>query len=151
MADETRHPNSARFHEILTELGALHDRKQSDYGKGDDPFANVRNSQQWSVAPWIGAMVRLDDKVTRLQKVAAGGTLSNEGVEDSLRDIAVYAVIALVLFEQAETAKVREKVALGLPLQMRVEYDHGFMPSWGRPEFCSVCLKPHTTAVGGAR
>ena len=95
-----RHPNSARFHQILTELGELHDRKQEDYGRGDDPFANVRGSQEFGVAPWVGAMVRLNDKVKRLQKVARGGTLANEGVEDSLRDIAVYAVIAMVLREQ---------------------------------------------------
>lgn len=95
-----RHPNSARFHQILQELGELHDRKQQDYGKGDDPFSNVRASTDWGVKSWVGAMIRLNDKVKRLQKAAAGGTLANEGVEDSLRDIAVYAAIALVLFEQ---------------------------------------------------
>lgn len=39
-----RHPNSARFHEILEELGALHDKKQMDYGRADDPFANINAS-----------------------------------------------------------------------------------------------------------
>ena len=96
----SRHPNSARFHEILAELGALHDRKQADYGRDDDPFPNVRASEEWGVAPWVGAMVRLNDKVKRLQTFAIKGSLANEGVEDSLRDIAVYAVIALVLWEQ---------------------------------------------------
>ena len=95
-----RHPNSARFHEILAELGELHDRKQQDYGRGDDPFANVRASGEWGVKSWIGAMIRLTDKVRRLQAYALKGRLANEGVEDSLRDIAVYAAIALVLFEQ---------------------------------------------------
>ena len=95
-----RHPNSARFHTLLAELGTLHDRKQVDYGRGDDPFANVRASEEWGMAPWIGAMIRLTDKVRRLQAFAIKGTLANEGVEDSLKDIAVYAIIALVLFEQ---------------------------------------------------
>jgi hypothetical protein len=97
-----RHPNSARFHEILVELGSLHDRKQLDYGKGDDPFANVRASSEWGIAPWVGAMVRLNDKVKRLQSLAQNGGLHNESAEDSMRDIAVYAVIALVLYEQAK-------------------------------------------------
>src|SRR5207245_10917894 len=44
-----RHPNSARFHQILKELGELHDKKQADYGRGDDPFANVRASTEWGV------------------------------------------------------------------------------------------------------
>jgi hypothetical protein len=95
-----RHPNSARFHEILQEAGELHDRKQADYGRGDDPFANVRASGEWGVSPWVGAMIRLNDKVRRLQSLVANGKLENESAEDSLRDIAVYAIIALVLFEQ---------------------------------------------------
>ena len=96
----TRHPNSERFHQILKKLGELHDKKQEDYGRGDDPFANIRSSQEWGVKPWIGALVRLNDKVKRLQKFAIKGSLANEGVEDSLLDISVYAAIALVLYEQ---------------------------------------------------
>lgn len=99
---EGRHPNSARFHEILESLGALHDQKQADYGRGDDPFANVRGSQDWGVDPWVGAMVRANDKIRRLQSFIANGTLKNESVDDSLRDLAVYAIIALVLFEQQQ-------------------------------------------------
>lgn len=99
---EERHPNSARFHEILASLGALHDKKQADYGRGDDPFANVRGSQDWGVDPWIGAMVRANDKIRRLQSFIANGTLKNESVDDSLRDLAVYAIISLVLFEQQQ-------------------------------------------------
>ena len=101
-----RHPNSARFHEILGELGALHDKKQRDYGRAGDPFANVRASEEWGIAPWVGAMVRLNDKVRRLQVAAQGGTLVNESVEDSMRDIAVYSVIALVLWEQEQMEAV---------------------------------------------
>lgn len=97
---EGRHPNSNRFHELLSELGELHDRKQADYGRGDDPFANVRATERWGMPAWVGAMMRANDKVHRLQSFATNGRLANEGVEDSLRDIAVYSVIALVLFEQ---------------------------------------------------
>lgn len=104
-----RHPNSARFHEILKELGDLHDKKQADYGRGDDPFANVRASSDWGVSGWVGAMIRGSDKLRRLQSLIANGKLANESAEDSLRDLAVYSIIALVLFEQEqklESAKV---------------------------------------------
>ena len=97
-----RNPKSQRFHDILRELGTLHDMKQRDYGKPDDPFANVRASEEWGLAPWVGAMVRLTDKVRRLQSLARTGALANEAAEDSFRDIAVYAVIALVLYEEAK-------------------------------------------------
>lgn len=96
----TRHPNSARFHEILKELADLHDKKQADYGRGDDPFANVRASLEWGVPGWVGALIRGNDKIRRLQALLINGKLENESAEDSLRDLAVYAIIALVLFEQ---------------------------------------------------
>lgn len=96
---------SQRFHEVLQELGELHDRKQQDYGKENDPFANVRASNEWGVAPWVGALVRLNDKVKRLQNFARKGTLANESAIDSMRDVAVYAVIALVLYEQESGEK----------------------------------------------
>jgi hypothetical protein len=97
-----RHPNSARFHELLEQIGKLHDRKQADYGKGDDPFANVRASSEWGMPAWVGAMVRLTDKVKRLQKFAVSGRLANELPEESFEDIAVYALIAKVLYEEGK-------------------------------------------------
>ncbi len=96
----TQHPGSKRFHEILRELGELHLRKSLDYGTEEDSFANIRGSREWGVDPWVGAMIRATDKLKRLQKFAREGKLANESVEDSFRDLAVYAVIALVLYEE---------------------------------------------------
>jgi len=97
-----RHPLSQRFHDILGDLGELHDQKQKDYGRVNDPFANVRASADWGIRPWIGAMARASDKLRRLQKYAVVGSLANETVEDSFRDLAVYAVIAFVLYEEEQ-------------------------------------------------
>ncbi len=91
-----------RFFQILTELSLLSLSKQSDYGKKEDPFSNVSASEEWGISPWVGAMIRLNDKIRRLQKAAKGGTLSNEGVIDSLTDISVYAIIARILYEREE-------------------------------------------------
>lgn len=92
-----------RFHDLLEEIGELHDKKQQDYGRDDDPFANVRASADWGVPAWVGALIRGTDKIKRLQKAARGGTLSNEGVEDSMMDLAVYALIALILYREGES------------------------------------------------
>lgn len=97
-----RHSGSERFHAILRGLGTLHDKKQQDYGRDNNPFANVRGSSEWGVADWVGAMVRATDKVRRLQTYARRGTLANEGVIDAFDDLAVYAVIARVLFEEGQ-------------------------------------------------
>ncbi len=91
-----------RFHAALKRIADMHDRKQVDYGSGEDPFANVRASERWGIPGWVGAMVRASDKVHRLQEYAKKGFLQNEAAKDSLIDIAVYAIIALVLLEEGE-------------------------------------------------
>lgn len=96
----SRHPSSQRFHDILAELGELHDKKQGDYGTTTDPFNNVRATTNWDIPAWVGALIRLNDKVNRLQSLHKNGSLNNEAAEDSFRDIAVYAIIGLVLFEE---------------------------------------------------
>lgn len=103
-ATPERHPASERFHRILRDLGHLHDRKQADYGSATDPFANVRAANEWGLQEWVGAMVRATDKVRRLQTYARKGSLANEGVVDAFDDLAVYAVIARVLFEDENSS-----------------------------------------------
>ena len=95
-----RHPSSQRFHDLLKECGDLHDQKQRDYGRDHDPFANVRASEAWGMPGWVGAMVRATDKVRRLQTYARKGELANESVQDAFLDLAVYALIGLVLWEE---------------------------------------------------
>jgi len=88
------------FEKVIEEMKALHDRKRSDYGKKEDPFSNVRASEDFGVEGWVGALIRANDKMRRLQAAARGSTLVNEGVEDSLIDMAVYSAIALALYRQ---------------------------------------------------
>lgn len=90
----------SRFADILKEMETLHNKKSADYGKNEDPLANLRASQSFGISPWIGCMIRLNDKVARVSSLILKGKLSNESVEDSFRDIAVYAILALVLYEE---------------------------------------------------
>jgi hypothetical protein len=96
-----RHPYSERIHELLELAGETHDRKQLDYGTDNDPLANVRSSEAFGVPAWIGCMIRANDKVKRLQAMASKGELANESAEDSFLDLAVYALIGRVLYEEA--------------------------------------------------
>lgn len=95
-----RNPGSERFHNLLKEAGLLHDKKQQDYGREHDPFANVRAATDWGMSSWVGACLRMSDKMRRLQAFARSGDLQNESALDSLMDIAVYALIAYVLMEE---------------------------------------------------
>lgn len=98
------HPDdfSARFHAKLGVLGQLHDKKRADYGSDEDPAANMRASLQLGIKPSIGVLLRMNDKMTRLKQFAKKGTLRNESAEDSLQDIAVYAILALCLMEEGD-------------------------------------------------
>jgi hypothetical protein len=93
------------FEKIVDDILVLHRLKQADYGRKEDPFANVRASEDYGVSGVIGALIRMNDKMRRLQSWAKGSTLKNEGVEDSLMDLAVYSIIALVLYRESKNKK----------------------------------------------
>jgi len=104
----------ARFFDLLLELSEMHAKKSHDYGLSEwsdseifidgDPLFNFRGSVLYGVDPWIGAMIRLQDKVSRLQTLAAGHELTNENARDTFVDLASYALIALLLWEDQEEA-----------------------------------------------
>ena len=97
------HPTSRRFFELCDRLKDMHRNKSRDYGcpSGTDPLANIRNGAKFVGIPaWRAAMVRLSDKVTRLASFNATGTLHNEGVIDTLEDLASYALLSLLLYQE---------------------------------------------------
>lgn len=97
------HPTSQRFYDLCDSLKAMHASKSQDYGcpSGTDPLANIRNGAEFvGIEHWKGAMVRLSDKVTRLATFNATGRLGHEGVEDTLLDLASYALLALLLYQE---------------------------------------------------
>lgn len=91
-----------RFKAILHELQEMHDKKQADYGKKGDPFSNIRSSEDFGIPGWVGALVRGNDKMRRLQKASNGTPLRNESVEDSLLDLAVYTIVSLILYREEQ-------------------------------------------------
>lgn len=75
------------FDSVVGDLRALMVRKQRDYGHGNILKFGVR-----------GCLVRASDKVERLANLDRRGSLpENEAVTDSWRDLANYAIIALML------------------------------------------------------
>ena len=76
--------------EVMDEIGNLLITKQQDYGPG-----NVNNAFG---GPINGLLVRIGDKFERLKNLFKSGTLpKHESVEDSFKDMANYAVIALMV------------------------------------------------------
>lgn len=100
----------SEFDKVIQEIIALHAKKQADYGTASDPFANIRASQRFSIPPWLGAVLRANDKISRIQSFCVNGNLKNESLEDSLMDLAVYAIIALALRREELNAAKENKI-----------------------------------------
>ena len=101
------HPTSQAFYDLCEQLKATHAGKSKDYGcpSGTDPLTNIRNGAKFVGIPaWRAAMVRLSDKVTRLATFNATGSLHYEGVEDTLVDLASYALLSLLLYREERDA-----------------------------------------------
>ena len=95
-----RHPLATRFHELLKEIGELHDKKQKDYGIITDPYANVRGATEFGLPAPMGSFIAMSDIMSRIKSFCQNGSLENEPLENALKDMAVYSLIALVLYEE---------------------------------------------------
>jgi len=91
-------PGSREFLDVLDELKALHLRKTLDYGVDEDALSNIRSSAEIVNMPaWAGCVLRMMDKMHRLKAFFRRGRVEFDGLSDTLKDIACYAVIAEVL------------------------------------------------------
>jgi hypothetical protein len=88
---------SPKFLMLLDEMKALHDRKNGDYAKDGDPFSNFREAAEVArgftgtdavFASLIGI------KLARLRELLSSGkTPNNESIDDTRRDLAMYAAL----------------------------------------------------------
>jgi hypothetical protein len=85
---------------LLREMAQLHARKAQDYGSDSDPLANIRSAAAIGIEPWRAAWLRACDKIHRINRWCLKGELACEGVEDSLMDLAAYALISLALLRE---------------------------------------------------
>jgi len=97
------------FYRILDELKELHSLKNQDYGSLSDPMRNFRTAGRL-IEPLLrpGVYVPLATALCLVAKqidavydmVASNKHGAAESLEDKLKDIAVYAVLALVLVRE---------------------------------------------------
>ena len=93
--------SKGRFHEIVNEMVDLHDRKNHDYA-GNDYLSNFLMCEKHMGIPgWKGCIIRLSDKMARIMNVARDEETSvgDETITDTLMDLAVYAIITRILYE----------------------------------------------------
>lgn len=96
--------NSKQFlsniHETFIQCEKLVIVKNADYADSDDPFKNFNNSLLVGVDPARAILVRITDKISRIGNLLdKPGEVSDEKVEDSIRDAINYLAILKVLHE----------------------------------------------------
>ena len=98
---------SERFKELLEEMKKTHDAKRHDYASVEDVFANFRTCEMGGIPAWKGCCVRIGDKFSRIMGFAKKEKLEvkDESIKDTLIDMANYALIALILYEEEDGKK----------------------------------------------
>jgi len=88
------------FTALLSEIAALHESKNADYARDDDPLSNLRRAERLGVEPFKGVLVRLTDKWSRIEELSSGKVPKHESLRDSLIDNAVYSLLAVLLLDE---------------------------------------------------
>ena len=91
-----------RFYELLDKMAEIHSKKNRDYGKLEDPLANFKMSRELGISPFLGCLIRISDKYSRIAGFAKKGFMEvkEESIQDTLIDLSVYAIIATILYEE---------------------------------------------------
>lgn len=115
------HPD---FYKLLDQMAELHSRKNHDYAGTSDPLKNLRACTRLELDPFIGVMVRLQDKWSRIEEFVKSKTLlvKNESVEDTLMDNAVYSLLAIILLREQKKSESGDYNAL------EIDGPHVFQP-----------------------
>ena len=142
-----------RFLAALEQIRQMHIKKGADYGTHTDTFANVRASEEFGIPGWLGSVMRANDKMARLKAFAVNGKLENESVEDSLLDLANYALIGLVLWRDEQPkieAATRPTVADTYSRLTAIEHANGNLANLIHDRCCDgEQAKPTGCGVGG--
>ena len=87
---------------ILERMKQILDAKGHDYAGKTDRFANFRLCEMAGIPTWKGIVIRLSDKMSRVLSFAGAGEckVKDESVEDTLIDLANYAILCLIAYRE---------------------------------------------------
>lgn len=91
-----------RFHELVQQMSELHSKKDHDYAGGEKPLNNLMEVEGMGIPAWVGVGVRISDKYTRMKNFIKNRKFEfkEESFKDTMMDLAVYALLCIVLFEE---------------------------------------------------
>jgi len=103
-----------KFYIILKELADLHSRKNFDYAGSGDPLDNFNRCGEMVKALLSkGGLNEMKTSLIFMSKqvdavidmIGKGRKEQVEGITDKLNDIAIYAILARILYEENNTSK----------------------------------------------
>lgn len=93
------------FYELILESIELHARKNHDYAIDGDPLSNLRACEALGISAYKGVLIRLQDKYSRLIELSRKeAAVKEESVEDTLKDMAIYSLLAITLLRRDKKA-----------------------------------------------
>ena len=99
--------HGTRYGEIINEIKELHDKKNADYAGEEDSLANLRMCETMGISAFVGVVIRLCDKFSRLMRFCKTRELQvkDESIKDTLKDIVNYALFAIIFLEEEENKR----------------------------------------------
>lgn len=100
MKTDTVSNGDPTYLKLLDEMRELHIKKNAGYsGDSVDRWANFRLAETFGVSTFLGVMVRMSDKWIRITNLIKNPSFDQvgESIDDTLMDLASYALIAICL------------------------------------------------------
>ena len=94
-----------KFPYVLLDMLTLHSSKSNDYAQDANPFSNIELCEKGGIPAWVGVVVRLGDKYSRLLNAMSGKLFKHEGIRDAFLDNACYSIIGLIEYDKTQEKK----------------------------------------------
>ena len=88
--------------DILDNMQAVYEAKDNDYSATDLPMGNLRKCEEAGIDAWRGCLVRIGDKMSRLENFLKKKEylVISEKAEDTVIDLANYAILMACLIQE---------------------------------------------------
>lgn len=106
-------PASQDYTQLLEEMKDLHIKKNAGYaGDSPDPWANFRECESFGINIENGIITRMSDKWSRIRSLWKNpdNEKVEETVEDTLKDLAAYALILVCILRETKNINTPEGI-----------------------------------------
>jgi hypothetical protein len=109
--------------DILENMQAVYEAKDNDYSATGLPMGNLRKCEDAGIDAWRGCLVRIGDKMSRLENFLKEKEylVISEKAEDTVIDLANYAILMSCLIEEIKPPNSQYYWNLSEQAQARLE------------------------------